>query len=77
MITLRAVIARLNRSLARDGSKVRTLRGTKHLAELGRFYQVDTRTGNVECPHVDPVAAARWMGLIRRRDVVEGEGGAR
>ena len=77
MITLRTVIARLNRSLAIQESKVRTLRGTKRLADLGRFYQVDTRTGNVECPHVDPVAAARWFGLIRSRDVIKGVGGAR
>lgn len=73
MITLRAVIARLNRRLAHEGSQVRTLRGTKGVADLGRFFQVDTRTGNVECPHVNPVAMARGMSLIRPRDVVEGE----
>ena len=77
MITLRTVIARLNRSLAIQESQVRTLRGTKRLADLGRFYQVDTRTGNVECPHVNPVAMARELNLLRPRDLVEGEEAAR
>lgn len=73
MITFRAVIARLNRRLAHEGSQVRTLRGNHGAADLGRFHQVDIRTGNVECPHVNPIAMARKLNLLRPRDVAEGE----
>lgn len=62
-VTLRAVIARINRALAHREEMLHTSRSARCRAELGDHYVRDWRANSIVDTHVDPEALARDLGV--------------
>jgi hypothetical protein len=44
-VSMRALLQRINRKLAKDGAVLKTLRGQRYAHDLGRYYSVDLVRG--------------------------------
>lgn len=69
-ITGRALIARINRKLAREGQRLCILRGNRGESSLGRFYAVDVMFNHVTAQHVDPEKWGLELGVLRHTENV-------
>jgi hypothetical protein len=69
-VTMRAVLQRLNRKLAKDDEKMVKARGSRAIADLGEFYILrESYVGGssltyVAHKNVDPVSWARESGVL-------------
>ena len=72
-ITMRALLQRINRKLAKEEQVLKTLRGHRYEHDLGRYYAVNWRTNLVTAPHVDPEQWGRELGVLRRWEVLQEE----
>ncbi len=70
MVTMRALLQRINRALEKEGEQLKTLRGDAELAELGRYYVVDYNTNTITAQHVDPEAWGRELGVLKAYEQV-------
>jgi hypothetical protein len=59
-----ALMARINRKLAKDDEVLRASRGMQAHLDVGDFYIVDVRINGVVGKDVDPVALARKLGVL-------------
>jgi len=64
-----ALIQRINRKLAADGERLRTLRGDRWRGELGEYYLVNDRNCIVG-KHVDTERLACELGLLKASEQV-------
>lgn len=64
-ISMRALLARINRKLAHQSESVRVTRGTKWSAELGPFYQKDDNFNTIVGKHVNPVSLGRELEVLK------------
>lgn len=71
-ITESAAINRVNRQRGTTGTIVRVARGDRAIADLGRYYRVDSTTGVLIEKDVDLAAYARKLGVLRAFECVEG-----
>jgi hypothetical protein len=69
-ISMKAVLCRVNRHLAKQGEEIRKTR--KYEPSLGDYFAVYTSRNMIAYTHVDPEADARKLGLVRPDEVVEG-----
>lgn len=74
-VTLRAVIARINRALAHGREVLRTTRGERSRHELGDHYILDWNYNLITHTHVDPETLARDLGVLKPYEVVTDDGG--
>ena len=72
-ITMRALIQRINRKLAKEDMVLKTLRGQRYEHDLGRYYAVNWRTNLVSAQYVDPEQWGRELGVLAAWEVVEEE----
>lgn len=70
-VTLRALVARINRKLAKGGEMLHTLRGQRYEQEFGRYYIVNLDANRVDTTDVDPEALARELGVMRPWEALE------
>lgn len=64
-ITERALVARIDRHLAKEGERLRRGRqGTRVGAELGSFYIVSQNTNTITANNCDLVTLARELDLL-------------
>ena len=66
-VTVRAVVQRINRKLAQEGSGevLKTTRGSVMRQEAGDYYLLDVNRNWVTVKDVDPEAYARKLGVLR------------
>lgn len=64
-MSTRALLARINRHLEKEGKALRTNRGNKWRDSLGDYYEIDFNTNAVTAQHVDPVVWAKNLGLLK------------
>ena len=70
-ITLKALIARINRRLHHNNEILRTSRGERDLNRLGKFFIVDLNRNVITVEHVDPVLLGEQLGVIKDDEQVE------
>ncbi|WP_315720157.1 MULTISPECIES: hypothetical protein [unclassified Bradyrhizobium] len=65
-VTMRALIARINRKLAHDYLAMRRCRSSSRwYYDLGDFYVVDNLHNNIEAVSIDPVEYGRELGVLQ------------
>jgi len=64
-VTMRALIQRINRILAKDTEKLKIPRSNRARQELGEFYVLDLRINGVLQKHVDPEELGRELGVLQ------------
>jgi hypothetical protein len=71
-VTLRALVQRINRKLAKDGEALRATRGGRDRSELGNWYIVDLDGTFIATKDVDPEKLGRRLSVLRdNEEVVE------
>lgn len=70
-VTMRALIQRLNRALAKDGQQLKAYRTAPEHPDFGLYYSVDVNRNSIKAEHVDPEKWARDMGVLKPYEMVE------
>jgi hypothetical protein len=71
-LTLKAVIARVNRRLERDDGTMLRRTALSERYRMGEFHELDISRNLVVGYDRDPEALGRELGLIRPNDVIVG-----
>jgi hypothetical protein len=66
-VSERALVARLNRRLARDGEVVRKNRSRQDW-ELGEYYLLDIAHNSIPAKNIDIEVLGRELGCLRARE---------
>ena len=69
-VTEEALLGRINRKLAHDGTRIRKTRGARWRGTLGDFYEVDIARNAVLAMKVDIAAWGRDLGVLRDGEVL-------
>ena len=73
-ISERAVIQRINRKLAKDNEKLKTLHETSQsIHNIGRHYIVDIYSGAILHTHQDVESLGREIGVLHNREKIAEE----
>ena len=64
-VSMRALIQRINRRLAKDGERLHRYRGGQWSTDLGEFYIVDEYRNFLVRGHVDLAALGRELGVLQ------------
>jgi len=69
-VTIRSVIARINRRLKPDLEMLKVTRGERMRQAVGDYYIIDFRMNAVLHHDVDPEALGRELGVLRDYEMV-------
>jgi hypothetical protein len=69
-VSRRTLYVRLSRHLEQRGQRLRTARGDRATAGVGRYYIVDLASGTIVHAHVDLEAFARDHGVLRPYETI-------
>lgn len=69
-VTVRALIQRINRKLAKDEEKLMKLRGERGRDDLGDYYVVNLDRNHVVNSHIDPEQFGRKIGVLEEWETV-------
>jgi hypothetical protein len=72
MVSRPALMARINRRLARDERQLYAARNVRTQLDLGSFYIIDTRRNLIVDRGVDPEELARELGVLKEWEATEG-----
>lgn len=76
-VSERAVIARINRALAKDGEALRKTRNdSRWLNDLGHYYIIDANLNTITAQHISLSELGRELNVLKPWEVVEGEADA-
>ena len=64
-VSMAALMARINRKLARDGEHLKATRSERDRPELGDYYIVDINRNTVVAKHRYPEELAREIGVLK------------
>jgi hypothetical protein len=64
-VSMKALLARINRKLAGQGEQLKAARSARARLDCGDFYIIDTRENALVGRNVDPVAMGRELGVLR------------
>lgn len=68
-VSMRALEARVNRALDKDGQALRKCReDSRWYSELGDYYIVNYHTSAIDAKHCDVEALARELGVLKDRE---------
>jgi hypothetical protein len=65
LVSKPALMARVNRRLARDGQVLRASRSAGSRLDLGDYYIVNVNGNYLEAQHIDLVVLARELGVLK------------
>jgi hypothetical protein len=71
-VSMRALIQRINRRLAKNGERLHRYRGGQWSTDLGEFYIRDEYRNFLVQGHVDPEALGRELGVLKGWEGVQG-----
>jgi hypothetical protein len=63
-VTMRALVQRINRKLAKDDEQLRKTRGQRWWTDLGDYHIVNYNMNALMRGHVDPEALGRELGVL-------------
>lgn len=74
-VTIRAIMARVNRKLAREDQILKVSRSASEKENLGAYHVIDTNTNAVTAYHIDDLA--KWItdefpGMLKPFEKIEG-----
>lgn len=69
-VTRRALVQRINRSLAKDGEQMKATRGNAARVELGDYYIVDLGLNAITKKRVSPEELGRKLGVLQPYETV-------
>ena len=72
-ITMRALVQRVNRRLAKEEKILKKARGREELACFGDYYVLDYAANEIFDDHVDRLALARELGVLHGWETVAEE----
>ena len=72
-VSMRALVQRINRALAKEGEVLKKLRGVRYRADFGTYYIVNISRNCLETTDVDPVALGQELGVLAAWETVRGE----
>ena len=72
-VTMRSVLERINRKLAPREEVLKKAHGRQAIAQFGAYYVLDWRRNIIEQWHVDPVALAQDLDVLKPWEVVKEE----
>ena len=73
-VSERAVIARINRALAKDGEALRKTRAdSRWISDLGYYYIIDTNLNTITAQHLSLSELARELNVLKPWEALEGE----
>jgi hypothetical protein len=72
-VTMRALIARINRKLAPEGKRLKIVRGWKARSDLGDYYILNPNRNWIVGHHVDPEGLGRKLGVLEGWEQVASE----
>ena len=64
-VTMRALVQRINRKLAPNGTVLKATRGTGQSENLGDYYVVHVHKNEVESHHVDAEVLGRRLKVLK------------
>jgi hypothetical protein len=70
-VSLRAVLQRINRKLAKEEEVLKKTRGQAALADVGAYYVLNWRRNTIEQWHVDPTTLAQQLGALAGWETVK------
>jgi hypothetical protein len=70
-VTMRALIQRINRKLAKEGKALKAARGESARQQMGNYYVIDVNQNFLVRDHVDPEAEGRDLGVLQPWESVE------
>ena len=76
VVSERALYQRINRALAKDGERLRKLRGERWRSDLGDYYTIDVQGNYIIATYVDLEGWGREMGVLKAHESVADEQGA-
>jgi len=71
LVTMRAVIQRINRKLKPDSEKLKMTRGERMRQEVGDYYVIDFKQNWITHKHVSPEQKARDLGVLQPWEIVQ------
>ncbi|WP_042264732.1 hypothetical protein [Paraburkholderia heleia] len=74
-VTIRAIMARINRKLAHDGQILKVSRSAAEKQNLGAYHVLDTNTNAVTAYHIADLAkwiADEFPGMLKPFEKIEG-----
>jgi hypothetical protein len=69
-VSMRALIARINRKLAGQDERLKASRGARARVDCGDYYIVDIRHNALLGRNVDPEALGRELGVLRPWELI-------
>jgi hypothetical protein len=75
-VSMRALLQRINRKLAKDQEVLKTLRGQRYENDLGRYYTVNVADNRIAATHVDPAMLGQELGVLAVWECVTAEEGS-
>ncbi len=69
-VSMRALIQRINRALAKEEEVLKTTRGERWFGDLGRHYVMNFNRNFVVAAHVDPEQLGRELKVLKAGEVV-------
>lgn len=72
-VTMRALIARINRKLKPDLEALKISRSERLRFDVGQYYIIDYRLNAIQHHNVDPEALGRELGCLQRWEEVRDE----
>jgi len=70
-VSLRALIARINRKLRADDQMLKATRGERARGDLGDFYLLDFNRNIIRDQRVDPEELGRELGVLKPWETVK------
>ncbi len=64
-ITMRALIQRINRKLAKEEQKLKKSRGLQMSYDVGDYFIIDTYQNNTAAINIDPVELGKEIGVLK------------
>ena len=72
-VSMRALLQRINRRLAKEEEVLKKLRGERYRGDFGDYYIVNWRFNLVKRTHIDPVALAQELDVLAAWETVREE----
>jgi hypothetical protein len=69
-VTAKALIARVNRKLAKRGQALRKTGSNRWQGDLGAFYVIDTWSNTIAYTNTDPATEAKELGCLGPNEIV-------
>lgn len=72
-ISMRALLQRINRTLAKDGQVLKKSRSEKMICSVGEYFIVDLKSSCIICQNENPIDLGKKIGALKPYEEVSDE----